>query len=94
MQKRVTAVLATGLRTGRRLRRRPVTGSTEAARSAVQRVAGLRLSGRSTAMTALFALANWALDVLCPAFALQAVGASVPWAGLILIWAAGVGVSA
>jgi uncharacterized protein (TIRG00374 family) len=37
----------------------------------------------------LLALANWLLDIVCLALALQAVGAPVPWQGLVLAWAAG-----
>jgi uncharacterized protein (TIRG00374 family) len=41
----------------------------------------------------LLALANWVLDTVCLALALQAVGAPVPWQGLVLAWAAGALVS-
>ncbi|WP_222195053.1 lysylphosphatidylglycerol synthase transmembrane domain-containing protein [Modestobacter italicus] len=41
----------------------------------------------------LLALANWVLDIGCLALALVAVGAPVPWQGLVLAWAAGALVS-
>jgi len=48
-------------------------------------VAGLRAGS--------LALANWVLDIGCLALALVAVGAPVPWQGLVLAWAAGALVS-
>ncbi len=49
---------------------------------------------RSTLPVALgWSLLNWASDLACLGAALEAVGASVPWRGLILAWAAGAGVS-
>ncbi|WP_369138378.1 lysylphosphatidylglycerol synthase transmembrane domain-containing protein [Modestobacter versicolor] len=52
-----------------------------------------RLSVPAAAGTGLYALANWVLDAACLALALQAVGAPVPWQGLVLVWAAGTLVS-
>ena len=52
-----------------------------------------RLRVPAAAATGVFALANWVLDALCLALALEAVGAPVPWQGLVLVWAAGALVS-
>ncbi len=49
-------------------------------------------AGKATAAT-LYALANWVLDAACLALALRAVGADVPWPGVVLAWAAGALVS-
>jgi putative heme transporter len=48
-----------------------------------------RLSPVSAGSAGLLALANWLLDVVTLALALTAVGAPVPWQGLLLVWAAG-----
>ncbi len=93
VQRRIVRMLSFVLSLGRRLRRRSVDGAAAEAGALVQRVIRLRLSPRSTAITAFFALANWGLDILCLACGLLAVGVSVPWGVLILIWAAGAGVS-
>jgi uncharacterized protein (TIRG00374 family) len=48
-----------------------------------------RLSPAAGGAAGVFALANWMLDVATLALALVAVGAPVPWQGLLLAWAAG-----
>jgi uncharacterized protein (TIRG00374 family) len=48
-----------------------------------------RLRPAAAGAAGLLALANWALDAACLALALQAVGAPIPWQGLLLVWAAG-----
>jgi len=48
-----------------------------------------RLGVRAGAATGLYALVNWVLDAACLALALVAVGADIPWQGLVLAWAAG-----
>jgi uncharacterized protein (TIRG00374 family) len=52
-----------------------------------------RLRPPAAAGAGLLALANWVLDTACLALALEAVGAPVPWQGLVLAWAAGALVS-
>ncbi|NIH68868.1 lysylphosphatidylglycerol synthase transmembrane domain-containing protein [Modestobacter marinus] len=52
-----------------------------------------RLSFGTATAAGLFALANWVLDVAGLALALVAVGAPIPWQGLLLAWAAGALVS-
>jgi putative heme transporter len=52
-----------------------------------------RLTGRTVAATGLLSLTNWLLDAACLATAVVAVGAPVPWRGLLLVWAAGAVVS-
>ena len=48
-----------------------------------------RLSPLAGSAAGFYALANWVLDVATLALALVAVGAPVPWQGLLLAWAAG-----
>ena len=52
-----------------------------------------RLRPAAGAAAGFLALANWVLDIGCLALALVAVGAPVPWQGLVLAWAAGALVS-
>lgn len=54
---------------------------------------GFRLGVPAASAAWLLALANWVLDTACLALALQAVGAPIPWQGLVLAWAAGALVS-
>ena len=63
------------------------------ATASIEQIAGLHLSRRDALMAARFALLNWTADIGCLAAALAAVGAPIPWHGLILAWAAGAGAS-
>jgi len=57
-------------------------------------MAGLGAFGpnRSDITNAAFsAVRNWTFDLLCLAFSIKAAGAHVPWWGIILAWAAGMG---
>jgi uncharacterized protein (TIRG00374 family) len=54
---------------------------------------GFRLGLPAAGAAWLLALANWVLDTACLALALRAVGAPIPWQGLVLAWAAGALVS-
>ncbi len=53
----------------------------------------IRPGARNAGGAGLLALTNWALDAVCLALAVEAVGASVPWQGIVLVWAAGALVS-
>ena len=59
----------------------------------VDQVAGLRLSPRRAVQVGAFAMLNWSGDVACLVFTLMAIGAPVPWHGILLAWAAGAGAS-
>lgn len=85
----VTAVLSLG----QRLIGKPVGEPGSVAASAIGQVAALRLGPRNAFMAARFALLNWAADIACLACVLAAVGAPIPWHGLILAWAAAAGTS-
>jgi putative heme transporter len=52
-----------------------------------------RIGAPTAAGAGLLALANWLLDAACLGLSVQAVGAPVPWQGLVLAWAAGALVS-
>jgi len=68
------------------LRDGPVEGKIE---DFLTSLGSFRLGLPAATGAGLFALANWVLDVACLALALEAVGAPVPWQGLVLAWAAG-----
>jgi putative heme transporter len=52
-----------------------------------------RLGAAATVATGALSLANWVLDAACLGLAVVAVGADVPWQGLLLVWGAGAVVS-
>jgi putative heme transporter len=81
----VTAVL----RLGRRLTGWPRGELAAHIERIIRRLTAVRLSpGQLVSITAL-ALANWLLDCACLALSFLAVGASVPWKGLLLAYGAG-----
>jgi len=53
----------------------------------------LRLQARERALIVLLALVNWLADCLCLAAAILAVGAPVPWQGLLLAYLTAAGAS-
>jgi uncharacterized protein (TIRG00374 family) len=55
----------------------------------VARLTTVILSGRGLAAVAGWGLANWILDCGCLALCFLAVGAGVPWKGLLLAYGAG-----
>ncbi len=63
------------------------------AASVGEQLGALRLSPRDWAGVFLLAVANWAVDALCLAAAIAAVGAPVPWSGLLLAYLAAAGLS-
>ncbi len=67
------------------------------ARSAVEgfldRVAAVRIGGRTGLGVAAFALLNWIADIACLAACLAAFGATIPWTRLILLYLAGIAAS-
>ena len=76
-----------------RVLRRPSGDPLLTADNAIGKVAELHLSRRDSVMAARFAVGNWVLDIACLAAALAAIGAPIPWSGLVLAWAAGAGAS-
>ena len=78
---------------GQRVIGKPTGDPGSIAASAVDQVAALRLGLRNAFMAARFAFLNWTADIACLACVLAAVGAPIPWHGLILAWAAAAGAS-
>jgi uncharacterized protein (TIRG00374 family) len=64
------------------------------ARAAIEqffdRVAAVRIGGRTGVGVAAFALLNWVADIACLAACLAAFGATVPWTRLVLLYLAGI----
>ena len=78
---------------GQRVIGKPTGDPGSIAASAIDQVAALRLGLRNAFMAARFAFLNWTADIACLACVLAAVGAPIPWHGLILAWAAAAGAS-
>ena len=55
----------------------------------VDRCTGLRLSRGAVGYAVLCAVGRWTADALCLVAAIEATGGRVPWAGVLLAWAAG-----
>ncbi|SDO47357.1 hypothetical protein SAMN04515671_1050 [Nakamurella panacisegetis] len=89
----VIGLLAFLLSPARRLLGRPSGDTLAAATATIEQIAGLRLTRRDALMAGRFALLNWTADIACLVGALAAVGAPIPWHGLVLAWAAGAGAS-
>jgi uncharacterized protein (TIRG00374 family) len=74
-------------------RRRPGNAVGSALSALLDQLGGLRLPARDGARVLLLASANWLFDCLCLAAAIRAVGAPVPWHGLLLAYLAVAGAS-
>jgi uncharacterized protein (TIRG00374 family) len=72
------------------LRGRNAVTARTAVESFLDRVAAVRLGGRTGLGVAAFALLNWIADIACLAACLAAFGATVPWTRLILLYLAGI----
>jgi uncharacterized membrane protein YbhN (UPF0104 family) len=55
----------------------------------LEQLGGYRLSVPSIMAALVYAVVNWAADLLCLAAAIAAVGSAVPWDKLVLAWSAG-----
>ncbi len=86
----VQHLLAPFARWSRSLRPEVVVPAVEGVLTAV---GAIRPGAGKAVGAAALALANWVLDAVCLALALQAVGVQVPWPGVVLAWAAGALVS-
>jgi putative heme transporter len=75
----------------RRLFGRPGPDAAGAIERFLDRVASLRLSRLQYFEILTLAVWNWTADCLCLAFAIRATGANIPWQGLLLAYAAGMG---
>lgn len=93
IRRMVVRALGWALRVSQRVLHRQVGDPSATADAAIGKIAGLHLPRRDALMAGRFAVGNWVLDIACLAAALAAIGAPIPWAGLVLAWAAGASAS-
>jgi len=55
----------------------------------LEQLGAYSLSVPSIMAAFVYALVNWAADILCLAAAIAAIGSAVPWDKLVLVWSAG-----
>ncbi len=78
-----------GQRAGKRFLRSPQGDSHQVADGIMARFTTVQPSRRDLGTAMAYALGNWILDCGCLAAAFLAVGASIPWKGLLLAYGAG-----
>jgi uncharacterized protein (TIRG00374 family) len=89
-QRRMLVALVSGaLRLSQRLTGRPRREGAVIVRSVLGRLKTVPLRFRDVAGAIAWALTNWCLDCGCLVCCFLAVGASVPWRGLLLAYGAG-----
>jgi hypothetical protein len=77
------------LRTSRRVTGRQLARFEAAIARFLSQVATFRLSTRDIATLMVFGIGNWVFDCACFACSFLAVGAGIPWKGLLLSYGAG-----
>ncbi len=77
------------LELSRRLFNRPKRRGIEIVEGLVAQLAAVRLGWRDLVFTVVMGIGNWVFDCGCLAFSFAAVGAPVPWRGLLLAYGAG-----
>jgi uncharacterized protein (TIRG00374 family) len=77
------------LRSSRRLTGRHLGGAEARAARFTARVAEFRLAPSDVAMVVVWGIANWIFDCGCFAFSFLAIGAGIPWKGILLSYGAG-----
>jgi len=82
-------VVTWSVRTSRRLTGRPRGDVAQTIDHFIARVTVVRLGWRDIGAVIGWGVANWLLDCACFAFSFLAVGASIPWKGLLLAYGAG-----
>lgn len=89
-QRRWLARLAVGLLSqARKVSGHPRREAVEVVDELVERLSSVRLAWTDVAATVLFALGDWVFDCGCLVCGFLAVGAPVPWRGLLLAYGAG-----
>jgi putative heme transporter len=79
------------LRTAQRTVRRPHGDPGQLAAAAMERLSLFRLSPGTIALAFTWGTLNWAADAGCLILSVTAIGAPVPWGGILLAWSAGQG---
>lgn len=83
------ALAASAVRAWRRVARRPAGDARATVAGAAERLQAVRPTRAEWATASVFAMANWVFDCACLALAFAAVGAAVPWRGLLLAYGTG-----
>jgi len=78
-----------GVRICRRLTGRPHGDVVEQIDRVIERITVVRLNWRTMGVVLGWGLANWMFDCACFAMTFVAIGASIPWKGLLLAYGAG-----
>jgi hypothetical protein len=81
------------VRLSQRLRGRPVGDPEDVTEDALDAVSAYRMSRRDWVQAVCLSFVNWMGSVACLVAAILAVGASVPWSKVILIYCAGAAAS-
>jgi uncharacterized protein (TIRG00374 family) len=76
-------------RTSRATLRRPRKDPTERVDRIVKRITSVELTRKKGAFVIVWGTANWLFDCACFAFMFLAIGAGIPWDGLLLAYGAG-----
>ncbi|MCU1493110.1 MAG: hypothetical protein JWO62_874 [Acidimicrobiaceae bacterium] len=82
-------VMIAALRLSRRLFHQPTREAVDIVDDLLARLTSVHLTWRDLGTTILAGLGNWAFDCGCLACSFMAVGAGVPWRGLLLAYGAG-----
>ena len=77
------------VRLSQRLVHRPAGDPATIAAGILRRLGSFNLGPAAIAAAFGYALMNWAADAACLAAAIAAIGVSVPWDKLLLVWSAG-----
>jgi hypothetical protein len=85
----VLAIVVFAMTVAKRLTGYPRGSAEQHVANVSAHLAQVQLSWREFASTLWWSLGNWAFDCGCLAFAYLAVGAGVPWQGLLLAYGAG-----
>jgi uncharacterized protein (TIRG00374 family) len=78
-----------GIRASRALTGRPRGDNSVIIQLVMQWVSAVRLGWKEISRIVLWGTSNWLLDCACFAMMFQAVGAPIPWKGLLLAYGAG-----
>jgi uncharacterized protein (TIRG00374 family) len=89
LRARIERAAVRAIRLGQRIVRRPPSQTDEVVKAAIARLSTLRINRRDATYVGLASSANWIGDILCLAFAVAAIGKSLPWPDVVLGWAAG-----
>ena len=81
------------VRISQRLRGRPVGDPEDVAQHALDTLSAFRMRPREWIQTVLLSFVNWLASVGCLVASILAVGASVPWTKVILVYCAGAAAS-